>query len=64
MFDATGIVDCNVIQRTVDYPDEIAAVYHLVLDNGEWVTVRGTRWKATRMSNLERRGLSEPKYHY
>ena len=36
----TGTVEANVFQRTVDYPDEFAAGFHLVLDDGEWVTVR------------------------
>ena len=36
----TWLVDSAVFQRTVAYPDEFAAGYHLVLDDGEWVTVR------------------------
>ena len=36
----TGAVDSAVFQRTVDQPDEYAAGYHVVLDNGEVVTVR------------------------
>ena len=35
-----GSVDANVFQRTVDYPEEFAEGFHLVLDDGEWVTVR------------------------
>ena len=37
----TGVVDSAVIQRTVDYPDEYAPGYHVVLDTGPVVTVRG-----------------------
>jgi hypothetical protein len=33
-------VDSAVFQRTVDQPDEYAPGYHVVLDNGEVVTVR------------------------
>ena len=36
----TGFVDSAVFQRTVDQPDEYAPGYHVVLDNGEVVTVR------------------------
>lgn len=36
----SGVVDANVFQRTVDYPDEFAAALHLVLDDGTWITVR------------------------
>jgi len=36
----TGTVDANVFQRTVDYPEEFAAGFHLVLDDGTVVTVR------------------------
>ena len=34
-----GVVDANVFQRTVDYPEEFAAGFHLVLDDEAWVTV-------------------------
>jgi len=34
-----GTVDSAVFQRTVDQPDEYAPGYHVVLDNGEVVTV-------------------------
>ena len=37
---ANGIVDSAVFQRTVDYPDEYAPGYHVVLDAGPVVTVR------------------------
>ena len=37
---ATGAVDSAVFQRTVDYPDEYAPGYHVVLDDGRVVTVR------------------------
>ena len=36
----TGTVDSNVFQRTVDYPDELANGYHVMLDTEELVTVR------------------------
>ena len=36
----TGIIDSNVFQRTVDYPDELANGYHIMLDSEELVTVR------------------------
>ena len=35
-----GIVESNVYQRTVDYPDEQANGHHVMLDTGELVTVR------------------------
>ena len=36
----TGTVDSNVHQRTVDYPDESANGYHVMLDTEELGTVR------------------------
>jgi len=33
-------VESAVFQRTVDYPDEYSAGYHVVLDDGTVVTVR------------------------
>ena len=36
----TAVVDSAVFQRTVDYPDELAPGYHVVLDTGPVVTVR------------------------
>ena len=34
-------MDANVFQRTVDYPDELAMGFHVLLDDdGPWVTVR------------------------
>lgn len=36
----TGIVEGNVFQRTVEYPDEFAPGYHAVLDDETVVTVR------------------------
>ena len=35
-----GTVESNVHQRTVDYPDELANGFNIMLDNGELVTVR------------------------
>ena len=38
---ATGTVDSKVFQYSVDYyPEELAAGYHVVVDDGEVVTVR------------------------
>ena len=38
--EATGIVDSRVFQKTVDYPNEYAAGYHVVLEDERVVTVR------------------------
>ena len=35
-----GTVEANVFQRTVDYPDELANGFHVMLDSEELVTVR------------------------
>ena len=35
-----GTIEANVYQKTVDYPDEWANGYHVMLDTGELVTVR------------------------
>ncbi len=35
-----GTVESNVYQRTVDYPDEWANGFHVMLDTGVLVTVR------------------------
>ena len=32
-------VDSNVFQKTADYPDELATAVHVVLDDGDFVTV-------------------------
>lgn len=37
---ATGTVDSKVFQYSVDYPEELGASYHVVLDSGTVVTVR------------------------
>ena len=37
---ATGTVDSAVFQRTVDYPDNYAPGYHVILDGGQVITVR------------------------
>ena len=42
-----GVVDSAVFQRTVDYPDEYAPGYHVVLDSEEVVTVRSDRLDGT-----------------
>ena len=35
-----GMVEANVYQKTVDYPEEWANGYHVMLDTEELVTVR------------------------
>ena len=40
----SGIVESAVYQRTVDRPDGYDAGYHVVIGEGEVVTVRGTRY--------------------
>ena len=37
---ATGVVDSAVFQKTVDYPDDYSAGYHVVLEAERVVTVR------------------------
>ena len=37
---ATGVVDSAVFQKTVDYPDDYSAGYHVVMDDERLVTVR------------------------
>ena len=34
------MVDSAVFQRTVDYPEEHSAGYHIILDSGPVITVR------------------------
>lgn len=36
----SGKVEANVYQKTVDYPDDWANGYHVMLDTEELVTVR------------------------
>ena len=36
----SGTVESNVFQRTLDYPDELANGYHVMLDKDDLVTVR------------------------
>ena len=36
----TGTIEANVYQNTVEYPDELANGYHVMLDTEELVTVR------------------------
>ena len=35
-----GVIDSNVHQRTVDYPNDLSNGFHVMLDSGELVTVR------------------------
>ena len=37
---AMGVVDSAVFQKTVDYPDDYSAGYHVVLEDERVVTVR------------------------
>ena len=37
---AVGVVDSAVFQKTVDYPDDYSAGYHVVLEDERVVTVR------------------------
>lgn len=46
-----GVVDSAVFQRTVDYPDEFSAAYHVVLDDG---TVATVRWNQVQSRPLRR----------
>ena len=41
-----GTVEANVYQRTVDYPDDWANGYHVMLDTEELITVRMDKVKA------------------
>ena len=43
----TGVVDSAVFQRTVDYPDDYAAGYHVMLDEEKVVTVRWDQIRAS-----------------
>jgi ribosomal protein L24 len=36
----TGVVESAIFQRTVDYPEEYAPGYHILLNDGRVVTVR------------------------
>ena len=44
----TGTVESNVYQKTMDYPDEWANGYHVMLDADELVTVRWDQVAAMR----------------
>ena len=35
-----GVIESNVHQRTVDYPNDLSNGFHVMLDSGELVTVR------------------------
>jgi len=39
---AVGIVDSAMFQKSVDYPDEHTAAYHVVLRMSEWLRFGGT----------------------
>ena len=43
-----GTVESNVHQKSVDYPDELANGFHVMLDTDELVTVRWDQVEATR----------------
>lgn len=36
----TGVLDSAVFQQTVDYPEDYAPAYHVILDTEKVVTVR------------------------
>ena len=55
----SGTVDSAVFQRTVDYPDEYAAGYHVVLDDGPWATVRLDQVEVALPENAKRPGVVE-----
>ena len=46
-----GIIDSAVFQKTVDYPDDYAAGYHVVLEGDKVVTVRWDQVEFRRLPN-------------
>ena len=44
----TGTVESNVYQRTVDYPNEWANGYHVMLDSVELITIKWDQVEARR----------------
>lgn len=52
--EVTGVVESAVFQRTVDYPNEYAQGYHVVLDDGKVVTVRWDQVQAQCPAALRR----------
>ena len=48
----TGVIESNVYQRTVDYPDELFNGHHVMLDTGVLVTVRWEQVEAARVEPL------------
>ena len=42
-----GTVEANVFQRTVDYPEEFAMGFHMVLDDETLITVRRDQVRVT-----------------
>jgi len=47
----SGSVESNVHQRTVDYPDDLANGFHIMLDSGVLVTVRWDQVEPLRSSH-------------
>ena len=45
----TGVVDSAVFQRSVDYPDDYAPGYHVILDTKEVTTFRWDQLEASRL---------------
>ena len=43
-----GVIESNVHQRTVDYPNDLSNGFHVMLDSGELVTVKWDQVKARR----------------
>ena len=57
-----GLVDSNVFQKTADYPKEYARGCHVVLDDGQVVTVRWDQVKCRKQESatLARRPKKRP----
>jgi len=55
-----GVIDSNVHQRTVDYPNDLSNGFHVMLDSGELVTVRWDQVESKRHSRpVGERGLDD-----
>ena len=48
----TGTIESNVYQKTVDYSDEWANGYHVMLDTEELVTVRADQVTSLRRTTI------------
>ena len=47
--ECTGVVDSAVFQRSVDYPDDYAPGYHVILDTKEVITFRWDQFALSRL---------------